>query len=94
MSDSILIPKNEQLWTTYRDESGNVRFFVTSTALRDSYIMYQTEEGMPKKLGRASTPTELENKYSIWEKLRERPLPKEEKHDIIKEKQRKQRSKA
>jgi len=94
LSGSILIPKNEQLWTTYRDEAGNVRFFVTSTALRDSYIMYQTEEGECKKLGRASSPTELENKYSIWGKLREQTLPKKEKYDIIKEKRRKQRSKA
>lgn len=86
MSGSILIPKNERLWTTYRDEAGNVRFYVTSTTTRDAYIMYQTADGRSQKLGRASSPIELENKYCIWEKLREQTLPRKEKHDIIKEK--------
>lgn len=58
----IGIPTKETIWAQHVTESGRV-YYVTSTALRDVYYMYEVVDGKATKLGKASTPPELEKKF-------------------------------
>ena len=58
------IPKNEVLWCTYNDTKGAAHHIVTSNLTRDMYFMYEVVDSEPtKKIGKARTPTELEDKF-------------------------------
>lgn len=58
------IPKNEILWVTHYDSRGSPRFFVTSSADRERYYIYEVESnGGLSKLGSGQSPLQLEQKY-------------------------------
>lgn len=63
-------PKGERVWTDYRNAFGQLRFTVTSTPSRDYYFLYEVDDEKLKKLGKAKTPTELEEKFKICDKLK------------------------
>ena len=66
MAIKIKYPKNETSWVLRSDSKGNPRFLITSKAARDWYFMYEVQgDGTLKKLGKARTPTELEDKYCV-----------------------------
>lgn len=68
----LSIPKNEILWTTYHDHTNQMHFFVTSTKDRAFYLLYEVDEnGRAKKLGKAISPLELEERYNVWGKIKE-----------------------
>ncbi len=56
------IPKSEKSMTKRLDNKGNV-YYITTNATRESYFLYKIENNKAIKLGKASTPTELEKKY-------------------------------
>ena len=63
----IKYPKNEIVWTEYV-VNGVPRFIMTSKESRDYYFLYNVgEDGSVEKLGKARTPTELEEKYKVNE---------------------------
>ena len=63
---TIKYPKGETVWVTYHRPDGFPTFFVTSKPARDYYYLYEVSpEGIVKKLGKARTPVELEEKYQI-----------------------------
>lgn len=62
-------PKGERVWTSYRSLSGELRFIVTSKPTRDAYFLYEFLEGAFKKLGKAKSPLELEEKFNINDRL-------------------------
>lgn len=68
----ITYPKNEILWTTYRNSENEVMFYLTSNQSRDTYYMYEMQDTSGKKLGRGKTPPELEERFGIWEIIRNR----------------------
>jgi hypothetical protein len=72
LSDNILIPKNERLWTTYRNVHNEILLYITSNNSRDTYFLYEVQRNACKKLGKAKTPQELEEKFNIWEVLYKR----------------------
>lgn len=63
-------PKGEIVWTGYYNLSHQLRFIITSKPSRDYYFLYEVVDGTFKKLGKAKTPTELEEKFKICDKLR------------------------
>ena len=80
---STLCPKDEKVWVTYYNKSGELLFFLTSPARLsstiaahdESFVMYAVIAGTKgsykaKKLGQGGNPTELEMKYGISEKLK------------------------
>lgn len=60
------IPKNERLWVSYLDFNGTLTQIITSKSdSRDTYYLYEVSGDSIKKLGKSSSPTELENKFNI-----------------------------
>lgn len=54
-----LFSKNEILWLTYETESGKT-FYITSTALRDVYYLYENiNNTITKTKHKSSNPTDL-----------------------------------
>ena len=65
----VRYPKGETVWVTYHYPGGAPAFFISSKPARDFYYLYAVSpDGSVTKLGRAKTPTELEEKYSVTEK--------------------------
>lgn len=57
------IPKMETIWVTYTSEKGEVYHITAKTNNRAYYYLYKMVDGKAQKLGRARTPTELEEKF-------------------------------
>ena len=57
------IPKTETIWVTYTSEKGEVYHITAKTKNRDYYYLYKIVDSKAQKLGRARTPTELEEKF-------------------------------
>ena len=58
------IPKNEILWVTHYDSRGSPRFFITSSADRERYYIYEVvKDGVLNKLGSSQSPLHLEEKF-------------------------------
>lgn len=62
-------PNGEIIWTTYYNSRNEIMFVITSKSLRDFYYLYEIVNGSFKKLGKAKTPLDLEEKFKIFEKL-------------------------
>ena len=68
----IRVPRGEILWVRYLVPSGEPAFAVTSKPSRDWYYLYEVlHDGTLKKLGKAQTPPELEEKYQVHQKMSE-----------------------
>lgn len=67
-------PKGETRWVGYYDKSGELLYIMTSKEKdREFYFLYEAQQdGTFKKLGKSRNPTELEKKFSVAEKMRER----------------------
>ena len=55
------IPNSEIIWETYVTSKN--RYIITSKPDRSWYMVYKIKNGKADKLGRAKTPTELEEKF-------------------------------
>lgn len=58
-------PKGERAWVGYYDINHELRFIVTSKESRDYYYLYAYTDGEFKKLGKARSPKELEEKFGV-----------------------------
>lgn len=67
--DDIKIPKGETVWAEFLSK-GKPRFIITSKQLRDWYFLYEVNGEELKKLGKARTPPELEERFKVHEKLK------------------------
>lgn len=64
-------PKGETVWVQYVDRNQQTLFILTSKeSSRDYYFLYELTGGSLKKLGKARSPTELEEKFRVFERLR------------------------
>ena len=69
--NDLKYPKNERVWTSYYSADHILRFILTSKLeSREWYYLYELVDGVFKKLGKGRTPPELEEKYSVHQKLR------------------------
>ncbi len=64
-------PRGEIVWTGYHNRAGDLMFIMTSKESRDYYYLYEVSDGEFKKLGKAKSPPELEEKYRVHERMRE-----------------------
>lgn len=54
----------------YYDKKNSLRFFITSKETsRDFYFLYEVSGGSVKKLGKARSPKDLEEKYKVEERV-------------------------
>lgn len=66
----IVLPKNERRWVSYLNSGGKIVYVLTSTALRDKYILYLVQEdGKCKKLGECASPVKLEERFRVLEEI-------------------------
>ena len=56
------IPKTERRLTCVKNKDGDT-FYITSHPIQNVYFLYKLDGTKATKVGKASTPTELENKY-------------------------------
>lgn len=64
------IPKGEHAWMGYYNKEDELLFLLTSKENdRSWFFLYENRDGELKKLGKAHTPTELEEKYKVTEKM-------------------------
>ena len=56
------IPKTERIWVERTTEKGEV-YNITSKEARDYYFLYKMENNKAVKLGKAKSPSYLEEKY-------------------------------
>lgn len=64
-------PKNEIVCTSYYDIAHKLKYIVTTKVYSsDLYFLYESVDDEFKKLGKAKTPTELEIKFDIDNKIK------------------------
>lgn len=64
-------PRGERVFVGYYDKQGRLLFILTAKETRDYYFLYELKDNEFKKLGRAKSPPELEEKFHVREKMRE-----------------------
>lgn len=68
---SIKYPKGETVWVSYRTTENEKRFIITSkNDDRTWYFLYELQGDTFKKLGKAKSPYELEEKFNVNARLR------------------------
>jgi len=66
--------KGERVWVGYYNQAHELMFVITSKELnRDYYFLYECVNGEFKKLGKARSPLELEEKFQVIERMRQSP---------------------
>lgn len=58
------VPSSETVWLDFKTSDGK-RYLITSKVLRDWYYIYRVTDGKAEKLGKASSPMELEQEYIV-----------------------------
>ena len=66
----MIYPKGEQVWASYYNLSHKLLFIITSKSTRDYYFLYELNDDIFKKLGKAKSPLELEEKFKIHQKMK------------------------
>lgn len=61
--------KNETVWVSYYDENGKPVFKLTSSRNKEWFYLYDVSGEAPVKLGKDRSPTALEEKYRVSERL-------------------------
>ncbi len=66
----LKIPNGEHAWMGYYNKKDELLFLLTSKENdRSWFFLYENRDGELKKLCKAHTPTELEEKYKVTEKM-------------------------
>ena len=63
-------PKGERIWVGYYNAEHELCFILTSKESREFYFLYELVDGEFKKLGKARTPKELEDKFEVSKRMR------------------------
>lgn len=64
-------PKGERVWVGYYNSNHELCFILTSKDSRDFYFLYELVEGNFRKLGKARSPTELEEMFRVYQRMEE-----------------------
>lgn len=59
------IQANEVRWVKYLNDKNEVQYIITSKLSREVYYLYKVSDGNYEKLGKASSPRDLEEKYDV-----------------------------
>lgn len=66
---NISYPRGEIVWVSYYNSEHTLLFILTSKVVRDYYYLYESSDDGFKKLGKAKTPPELEEKFKVHERM-------------------------
>lgn len=67
----VKYPKGEHVWTRYYNKALKLKYIITSKETnRETYYLYELEDGVLRKLGKSKSPSELEEKFKVNEELR------------------------
>ncbi len=66
----MIYPKNEKVWVCYYTDNDELRFILTSKQSQDVYFLYVVDGDTFKKLGKSKSPLELEEKFNVYDRLR------------------------
>lgn len=69
--EKLNYPKGELVWNGYYSRSGELLFILTSKESREYYFLYEYQDGEFKKLGKAKNPPELEERFHVYDRMRE-----------------------
>lgn len=69
LNSGLVYPKGEHVWIRYCNVDHELAFILTSKESRDYYFLYELTDGKFKKLGRAKSPTELEERFEVDKRL-------------------------
>lgn len=59
-------PKGERIWVGYYNQAHELKFITTSKEnSRDYYLLYELVDGEFRRLGRSTSPKELEEKFEV-----------------------------
>ena len=67
--EGLVCTKGERVWVGYYNTDHELVFILTSKQPRDYYFLYELVNGKLKRLGRAKSPTELEEKFEVNQRL-------------------------
>lgn len=65
----LIYPKGERVWVGYYNRNHELLFIMTSKEARDYYFLYEVVDGKFKKLGRAKSPKELEERFEVGKRM-------------------------
>lgn len=66
---AVKYPKGEEVWTSYFNKNDELVYLITSKPTRDFYLLYELVDGSFKKLGRAASPLDLEERFMVEERM-------------------------
>jgi hypothetical protein len=67
--NSVAPPKGERIWLTYWKDKIQLFLLTSKEGSRDQYFLYEVADGGLRKLGKASSPIELESKFGVLKKV-------------------------
>lgn len=69
MQSRVKPPRGEIVWVTYFNTRREPNFMITSRPNRDYYFLYEVSASGLKKMGKARSPLDFEEKYEILNML-------------------------
>lgn len=73
MCDEPNVPKGEHGWVGYYDKKGTLLFLITSkTNNRDTYFLYENQDGKFIKLGKGDDPSKLCEKHNVYGRMKDK----------------------
>ncbi len=70
-TNGFVCPKGERAWVGYYTQKHELKFVITSKEARDFYFLYEFVDGKLKRLGKARSPKELEEKFDVEKRILE-----------------------
>ncbi len=64
-NDATICPKGEQAWVRCCDETGTLRYFITSNKLRDYYFLYKVNGEKLERIGKARFPSTFDRQIKL-----------------------------
>lgn len=60
-------PKGEEVFDSFYDTEGNLRYLLTCRSNRNYYFLYENKGKKLKKIGSSSDPDELARKFHLYQ---------------------------
>lgn len=64
-NDIAICPKGEQAWVRCCDETGTLRYLITSNKLRDYYFLYKVNDENLERIGKARSPSAFDCQITL-----------------------------
>lgn len=64
-NNTTICPKGEQAWVRCCDETGTLRYLITSNKLRDHYFLYKVNDENLERIGKARSPSAFDRQIEF-----------------------------